>query len=85
MKPYPSCQKCGKRPDVHGLIRGTLACTWEPSKSGKGLVVTQEGYFGPATALVVADLYRTLNPKKELPTKLLDQVLSLKKAGITSW
>jgi hypothetical protein len=84
VKPYPKCIKCGKNPDGHALVGSKLACTWDTTKKNRYRVV-QEADFGPASALIVADLYRTVWPKRKLPVGLLDQVLALKKRGITSW
>ncbi len=84
MKPYPKCVKCSKNPDGHALIGSKLACTWDKTAKGRFKVV-QEANFGPASVLIVADLYRTIHPKRKLPVGLLDQVIALKKRGITSW
>lgn len=77
MKPYPPCRKCGKGPLVHGLIGMRLACTWGGGK------VLQEGDFGRATPLVVADVYKSLGRKT--PHSLVSAVLRLRKEGITTW
>lgn len=79
MKPYPDCLKCGKSPLLHALIGSTLACAWEDRS------VKIVGDFGPATALIVADVYWSLGMSKKTPKSIVDAVLALRKKGITSW